>query len=64
MPRASVNAAAPSTPKGSTSSTEIGTDQLSYKAESKRNTTTSDSASSSATWLPACRSSNAVPVHS
>ena len=43
-PRMLVNSSAPRMPRGTTSITEKGIDQLSYRAARQRNTTSSDSA--------------------
>ena len=51
-PRSSDNDTAPSTPSGTTSSTDTGTDQLSYSAARHRNTTRIDSTISIVAWLP------------
>ncbi|MNV55086.1 hypothetical protein D3C71_1473090 [compost metagenome] len=42
MPRKVTANTAPSTPNGTTSSTEVGIDQLSYSAARHRNTTSND----------------------
>ena len=55
---------APRMPSGTTSSTEIGTDQLSYSAARHRNTISSDRPYSAGAWPPDNRSSNDSPVHS
>ncbi len=52
MPRSMVASTAPSTPSGTTSSTETGIDQLSYNAARARNTTRIDRPNSSGAWLP------------
>src|SRR3546814_2019110 len=51
-PRSRVNTTAPSTPSGTTSNTDTGTDQLSYSAARHRKTTSNDSAISAGAWLP------------
>ena len=62
-PRPSVASTAPKMPKGTTSMTEKGIDQLSYKAARLRNTISMDSAMIHALWLPALISSYDRPVH-
>ncbi|MNJ62938.1 hypothetical protein D3C77_587960 [compost metagenome] len=64
MPRKLTAITAPSTPNGTTSSTEVGIDQLSYNAARHRNTTSSDSAMSIGAWAPDKRSCSDSPVHS
>src|SRR3546814_14617315 len=54
----------PSTPSGTTKSTETGMDQLSYRAASSRKTTSRDRHSSMTTCPPACCSAYDIPVHS
>ncbi|MNV27528.1 hypothetical protein D3C71_1186820 [compost metagenome] len=64
IPRKVTASTAPSTPSGTTSSTEVGIDQLSYNAARHRNTINSDSPSRIGAWLPDNRSCNDNPVHS
>ncbi|MNZ85505.1 hypothetical protein D3C78_1042990 [compost metagenome] len=64
MPRRVTASTAPSTPSGTTSSTAVGIDQLSYSAARHRNTTSNDSAISIGAWLPDSRSCSDRPVHS
>lgn len=52
-----VASSAPITPNGTTSITENGIDQLSYRAARQRNTTSSDSAYSAGACEPDKRSS-------
>ncbi len=56
-PRMDVASSAPITPNGTTSITENGIDQLSYRAARQRNTTSSDSAYSAGACEPDKRSS-------
>ena len=56
IPRKLTANTAPSTPRGTTSSTEVGIDQLSYSAARHRNTISSDKPSSSGAWEPDKRS--------
>src|SRR5476649_2684381 len=64
IPRKVTASTAPSTPSGTTSSTEVGIDQLSYSAARHRNTTSNDSPSSIVAWEPDKRSCKDKPVHS
>ena len=63
-PRASVPSTTPSTPSGTTSSTENGIDQLSYSAARHRNTASSEKPNRYSAVAPASRSSRDCPVHS
>src|SRR5215207_6297950 len=63
-PRIIVNRIEPSTPSGTTRSTDTGTAQLSYNAASSRNTTISDTAISDTIWPDDWASSNERPVQS
>ncbi|MNT22010.1 hypothetical protein D3C71_1082420 [compost metagenome] len=56
MPRKVLASTAPRMPSGATSSTEVGTLQLSYNAARHRNTIISDSVYSSGVCEPAWRS--------
>ncbi|MNQ77432.1 hypothetical protein D3C85_922990 [compost metagenome] len=64
IPRKVTASTAPSTPSGTTSSTEVGIDQLSYNAARHKNTTNSESPMSIGAWSPDRRSCNDRPVHS
>ncbi|MNH29773.1 hypothetical protein D3C79_900230 [compost metagenome] len=64
IPRKLTAITAPSTPSGTTSSTEVGIDQLSYSAARHKNTTSNDSAISIGACEPESRSCNDRPVHS
>ncbi|CFO00475.1 Uncharacterised protein [Bordetella pertussis] len=56
MPSTVTSATAPSMPSGTTSITDSGMAQLSYRAASTRNTTSSASPIRMGAWLPASRS--------
>jgi len=63
-PRSIVSSTDPSTPSGTTSSTAIGTAQLSYSAASRRKTTMRDTPISTTICPAVCFSSNERPVQS
>ncbi|MNH44301.1 hypothetical protein D3C71_2122740 [compost metagenome] len=62
-PRRLVATSAPMMPSGTTSTTAIGIDQLSYSAARHRNTNSSERANSAGICEPESFSSYDMPVH-